>query len=1075
MAYKINPKRLFRRGLAFLTAMCLLAYGPVSGGGLKEAKAADTFNIDRGQHFNPLGVYYFGVLNDFNLHGTGYINVTETFGCDFGLPKTAFTRSEPGAFWSKSVQLYLLPAGEGITAENLAKAFNNEDGHIVIPVNSWSTTVSTDSGVFRYSCDNLNLNENDLPASGYYRMAALVYEKDIMSTDLGEGEALPVILTVSRKAFAFSNPADGGDPGEAPYEDPYEGAYTTLNVSVYADGELLDDTSVIVYSEEGQICFGTAPCAVPTGAGVALELRPGTTERYLKTIYRFPALSGGDPVISTVPEDGQIEIELEARGIGASIFGHVTDENGEPVSGAYVSASPKSDGAVSVGTYTDDDGYYNLADLYACEYVVSASKEQYRAVLKEIPEDDMKTKDEITADLVLKEKEAAFSLKFTGNIDEALYNIIMPEILNSGIALSYDVSGDFYWTATDTLSFISDTEEDTASEYRLFFSSDYIPADSLTVAHGTTAEVKLANLAGFRGSARYKNDQYGHPCVLVFDESGNLESDHYSEKDDLAFAVVLPEGETNCTYKAVCYGELTHNTVSDMSYDLMLKNDSSKLLFKDLTLNSGQVTDLGTLELDIYKLEQSSMALLSSVTVSGTAQSSGDVLKVAGHLEDLSSFKLIALRIYGYGTSEFDVTASVKPGSLVINGHVVDATYADNGGWTDLAKLITINEDITGPLDFSCSLSVFDVTDMTVCVEAEVQKEGREPERTKIGEFAASVFPVTLKTMHRTSTGIINCTGHASKNAEVKIWEGEKLLAATYADEHGKYRISVTLPTENDRSYHRLHATSDGHSTEDAVVCYDKNAASVESVALLGGSTTGSWTAHKGFSFEALVDNPEMLTEGSEFHVLCSDGTVVAIPVRHVEDERPYNGVDRSLFVSEEYPFGEKNLLPVKVWFVYSSGKTAANEVSSVSFYGTEAPVYAGGNGTGLSVAGEIIKDPVMNTLYDLVNDMASQLLMMFPQYAKLGAALEKIGIGEMVEIYNQVSEKLDANRKIATAEDEIRMLNFMEKVAAELPSDVDTRRFFGDSQSAKHEGARALDMIDRYRAQNECCQHDSD
>ncbi len=1072
MAGKLNLKQILRRIIAVISAFSILAYGPVPYGSLKEAKAAGNFYIEGSEYENPLSVYYFGVINSFNVHSTGYINVNDTFGCDFELPGTAFTRSDPSSVWGKTVRLYLIPAEEGNQAESFVQAYKDEVWNKIIPVNTWKSSISVSTERVGYSCDNLTLNTGNAPASGYYRFVALVYEEDPVSVDRDKSESLPVIMTISRKAFAFSNPADGGDPGEPPYEDPYEGTYTTLNVSIYAGGDLLEDTTVTVYDKDCQICYGMAPCVVPTNTEVALYLQPGLMEQYLENLFYFPKLKNGDPFITTVPEDGWVEINLEKRSIGAVVSGHVTDENGDPVENAYVSASTNNDMSFSTGTYTDKVGFYSLDGLYACEYLITASKDGYRAVSPVISEYDMNSNAEITTDIVLKEKNTAFSLRFKGIDDEALYNIVIPTLMYSGINLPNGVSGDMVWTDIDTLSFVPDSEVALRDMYTVKFDSEYILTDSITVANGSTAEVALANLAGFRGSVTYKDNKYGRPYVLLFDDEGEIFSNHMSISDNYVFPVVLPEGEKSHTYRSVFYGCLENSYTPDLNYDLMVATYPSELLKREITLEAGHITDMGEAEICVFDPNASTINLLSAITVSGTAQASGDILRVSGHIEDKEAFKLKGLRIYGYGSSERSVTAGYKDGSLVINGHVADASSKVTEDWTNLSKLITINEDVTGPFDFSCILSVYNVTDMVVRVEIDIEKDGVISNNVKVGDYSARVFPITLKTMHRTSTGVIKCTGHAIKEAPVKIWEGEKLLGMTYADSYGKYELSISLPMEGrDYSFHSIHATCDEHSTDDIVVYYDKNTTSVESVTLLGGSTTGSWTFNSAFGFEALVDNPEMITDDAEFNVLCSDGTVVAIPIAEEKACNPYNGVTRSLFVSERYRFGEKNLVPVKVWFVYSSGRNAASDVASLEFYGKEAPVYTGGAGEALntvtSIGGEIIAEPGKNVALDIVNELTAKLLQTVPQTLKLGAALEYIGIGELVEIYNQTSEAIDANRKRAMADDEMKLLRFMNRVSKELPSDVDTRRFDSEFRVAMDNGANAVDMIDRYREQS--------
>ncbi len=1067
MVQKIDKKRIIWRILAVITAACLFAYGPIPYGSLKEAKGAEDFYVDLGHGLKPLSINYFGVVNDFNVRGGAIINVNEPFGYDLTLPASAFTHSDPGSSWGGFVDIYLMPVGKNATAEGFVQAYMDNDGS-VIQVKPLEYTTVPNGETVDYSSDDLTFYDHSVPASGYYHMVALVYEKDYIKTELAEGEGIPVIMVISRRAFAFSNPTDGGNPGPSIYDDPYEGAYTILDVSVVAGGETLDDTAAIVYSSDGLICYGTAPCAVPAGIEVAVELRPGTGDRYLQAVYRFPSYANGEPYITTVPSDGHIEIYLEGQGIGAIVSGRVTDENGEPVTGAYVSASPNGDIGVSAMAYTDVDGFYSFVGLYVCDYTISASKKGLRAGSSIVYGYDMNTKTEVTRDFVLKNNESVFSLKIKGNADKALFNIIMPDILEGGISLDDCVSGEYLWTDTDTLSFMVNSEEDLREAYTLIFNTDYILEDSITVSSGSTAEVNLANIAGFRGFATYKDGRYGNPCVQLFDEAGERKSVYYIEKDDYAFAVVLPKGSDTCTYKTLSFGVLSRYNIPDAAYDLLITNYPTQLLSRDITLKSGQITDLGESELSVFEYNFSTLSVLSFATVTGTAQNPGDVLKITGHIEDTEPFTIKGLRVYGYSNSDYLLTAVYKENSLVINGHAVDASFEATGDWHDFSKLIKINEDITGPVDFTCSLSVHEIVDTIVRVEVDIKKDGINYNKVKVGDYSASVYPITLKAMHRTSTGMIKCSGHASKGSEVKIWEGEKLLGMAYANEVGKYEIMVMLPTEEKSySFHRLHATSEGNSTDEIVVYYDKDTTAVESIAFVGGSTTGSWTQTCSLGFEAIVDNPEMLTEDAEFNVMCSNGTVVAVPVASIEKCAPYNGVTRSRFVSEGYPFGENDLLPVKVWFVYSSGRNAASDTASISFSCEEAPVFADGGQSGLSLVGEAITDPALNVVYDIINGYVKNLIAMMPKYAQMSSALDVIGVGEMVELYNQISEQIGAESKRAEAQSDMSLLSFMSRVSRELPFDVDTTHFQNDMRVARESAANAMDMIDRYREQS--------
>ncbi len=1076
MDTKLRPRHLLRRILATFTIICILATVTNPLVPAQIAKAEENRIIleksPNRKYQNPLDVIYAGVLNDFNLNSTEYINVHDTFGCDFTLPVSAFTRSDPTSFLESSFDIFMIPASESISFENIIQIYTDSDINKLIPItwNQQKQGFDNDKNGFRCESDNLTFEEFlGLPASGYYRLIAFVYEENpyFMSKNNPQ-DPIPTILTVSRKAFAFTNPADGGDPGEAPYEDPYDGAYNTVNVSCYADGEKLNNTFVTVFSSDGQVSFGMAPCAVPVGIEVALDLYPIGEDSFLTEEYYFPRLKKGDPIITTVPANGEIVIDLEKIGIGAVVSGHVTDETGTPVANAYVSASRQDAFGYTTGIYTDDNGFYKLEGLYSTGYMINASKDNYVATSTNISHYDM-SRSEVNADFVLKEKQLAFSLKFTGNINEDLYNILLPELLQNSLYVNDNVSGDFTWSSIDTVSFVPDTEKDQRNEYTIVFDTDYVLEDSVRASSGATVEVPLANLAGIRGSATYKTGQYGHPRVILFDENGHPKYDFQSENDTYAFIAVLPEGENTKTYKAISYGAPYYSTFMDLNYDMLIDTYGSRVLKNSLTLESGKVTYMGTSELDVFDLNASSISILSSAGVSGTAQTSGDLLKVTGHIEDVEPFKLKALRIYGYNQEAGDqVYAAYKTNSLVINGHVVDTASEEKLNWTELAKVIRFNEDITGPFDFSCYLTVLDITEMKVRVAVDIEINGEVREDITVGEYAANVFPVTLKTMRRTCTGEIKCSGHAPKNAQVKIWEGERLLTIVESDSQGKYEAMVRLPTnDKDYSFHSIRATSEGHSTDEVIVYYDKETTAVENIALEGGRTSGVWTTKSDFGFEALVSNPEMMSDEGEFNILCSNGTMVAVPVASEDILKPYGEINRSLLKSTTYPFGEKKLVPVKVWFVYSSLKRGASEEASVRFQSEDKSVYAGSTQGAMDTVGEIIKAPAVNVTYDVVNGLAADLIRTYSKYPKLGDALDIIGIGDMVEVYNQVSEKIDVSKKQAMIEDDQKMLSFMNQVASNLPKDVDTGRYKNTAGVAREEGYQATQMMDEYRRQS--------
>ena len=940
---------------AFITALSLVT--SMVGDGFfafpSVAATGETTHIDGMEWNSAIDLYDAGLVRDFTLDSDNVLNVNDPYSEDdrftvhFNIPASVLAGSVVFG-----PELYLLP----VTSEDPEEAFiknykleHSAEQNDLYPINFGQKSVVTGNGSVDFTTDDAyfqyheyfyvddDLNDvydiySTVPPTGTYYIACMMYHTDMVSFD---GDTAPASFIIGGDTVYIDNPADLGGPEDTLISGNEEqGELIDLDIKVYAGDTEVTCADTIVYGSNG-VCYGFAPCKAHVGENITVTIRPTGWCEDLKYDYDFPQTRKGNELKITVPDDGQIVVNLPAHKKDITLSGYVYDENGDPLPGATVSAFSGGYTSTSFTGISDITGFYRIEGITASTGLnASASKKGCIPSIKSMDGSDITDGAELNADFDLKYKSEGFTVRITSDADPELIFEVTSLLENGTWSEVTDdagkiTNGDFVMTAYDTLVFYPDTEEDISDSYDLIIKSSYIKTESTKVSYGGVVELELKNLSGVKmyvpeGETAGK---YLHLCG--FGASGDICFSNSGKDRYVLKLFEIPQEEE--TMDIIGFSSDSKVGVRALSIGEIPDIIKTEAFNTKAEISAGSITDLGDVELP-FIAGRSRILDDSYVSATSSVQKEGDTIKVTGHIGSAGNDCTVkALRVYGWSPASTEYTALIMAGykenSLVINGAVAGAKLASSGEeYWNMGRLITFDEPVTGAFDFSCSLEVFEPASMIVIVEAEgTDRDGKEFKNELIGECPVSGIPVSLKTSARTAGGSIKCSGIGAPGSTVYIYSGDALVGTATADDYGTWETRVSIPiTKKSMTSVRLHASCNGSRTGECIVIYDPGHAAAEEIYLTSGidalPNTYTWAADSVFAAEAVVGNPEAMGDSGTFYIMCSDGTVISLEAKAGEQIKSVGNVNRQIFRSDTYDFGAKNLVPTKIWFTFDRG-----------------------------------------------------------------------------------------------------------------------------------------------------------
>lgn len=928
----MNKKKKWKKGLVIMLAATLMLQGNMADAGRSVtilAKAEETYQVQT-ESVDGTGIvveHLTGVIKvrDFSVSNVGgdsaIINVNDTFAIDLQMP------TDTNAYTKGHVLFFLVPYG----SENAAKDFADGLRYGIdyeqctrsygLSLESATTTSARFKSVLLNSYGIFEPPLLVIPSGAYYP-AAVVYEEDVMS----EAANSKASLVLGTKPVRVSNPEDGGYLGDEFYgveEEKQE--YVELNVTVYLEGEIYDNCRAVAYSEDLLTCYGNVPCKVIPGETVAISIVPEHPE--MGYTYNFGNIKNGSPYFVQVPEHGDVDVTVYPFTKGAEAYGRVCDENNQPLSNVTVSLEMKTAGTVSESVKTDTEGNYRFTGIYnGGDAVLRFSKDGYYLEDYIIPQSQLSEGNSISCNMTLKESEPVFSLTLPEDIDPSFAKVFRKEA--RAYLHVYDHTGNkeipgTFVTGEDGLSFLPEWGKNVEDSYVVNLEYPQLEMVSVTVNKNQSAELRV-NVGAVAFQAILGDNHYGYVTVEVIDGAGER-IDTKCELLKVTDEVLLPEG----SYQLLFYAAASQTRLNDEQYASIM--DAEHMV--TFSVENGKVTELGEMEVSFVNATgENPFAEKSFLTVPAEIKPSEELLTISGHIEaDSSDYKISSFRIYAINKADRgagqSVTAMYENGTLAVNGKLVSTSlYQDIIAHTYSAARIDLETPVDGVCDFSAKLRIREYTSMIVTVMVDAVVNGMTVRDISLGEYYVSSDKVTLNAFDTTATGEVYCYGFATPNSTVYLYDGSNLLTSVDVNQWGKWEAVVWFPRENDaftvvRTYsstHVLKAVCDGEESAPLTVYFNSDCAALSGIYLLneGERLTDSyvWNKYTRMSCEADVQNADRISEDPVFHVLCSDGTMLEFPAKKGETSSCL-GIPITTYYSETFNYGEKNLLPVKVWF----------------------------------------------------------------------------------------------------------------------------------------------------------------
>ncbi len=945
----------FKRVIAFSLIICMVVSVIGFNGLIVQSYAAvgDTYQIEGTDSNNPVSLTDGGFLKTFTVNGGNNLILKEsysqadTFTVDIAVPNEMIN----GVM--ADISLFLMPAASDDLSEEFVKNYRlenkaTENNLHRIWYSTQTTTSESDSDITEFTTDSAffdwheymyvddNWNEviamdGDLPPTGKYFPVCVFYESNV--TSYSSGETIPATFIIGAKPIYVQNSVPvNSDAGSSYIPDEQDdvdmGVY--LDVDVYAGDEELKYVKTLVYC--GDVCYGYAPCRASVGDEITLSITPVGANNAYRYKYIFPSREYGNELKVTVPEDGHIEVDLQPF-VDCTISGYVYDINKKPVAGAVVSAALNDYADTSFSAYTDSEGYYIIEDCIGAGGIcLTASKEGCYTSEYMIPASEVTDGAELSHDFTLDYKTDAFKICFTGDADsEIKYQAALRCLDTEWVAVKdgsgEEISGEFKLKDADLIAFYPDKEPGGSGKYTLDIKSNLVQEDTVDVSYGKQADLTLNNLAAIIITPTI--DPLGiYTHFTGFGTDGETIY-NYNGYDGEIFAMFPIEGNEE-VIRLIGYTSEIHSGFMVSNINEIPTAILSDCYDEKITLNSGKVTVLEGITIP-HRIGISEYLDLSYFSADSQVTDEGDTISVSGHIDSSQGdIKITALRIYGWSEASSDyyalLTAVYKDNSLVIDGAPAEATLTESGDFIDINRKLTLANTYEGPIDFACKLETKVASDMKIVVQADFIMDGTEYTSELVGTSSVSGVPVSIKTSARSASGTVKCSGIAKANKLVEVWCGSSLLGSAMADKYGMWELCVHLPIGViDSTSYRIHATCSGYSTGDCIIMYDREAAAAEEIYLVSEGEVQSdvyvWNDNATYGFEAVVSNPSAVRENAEFYVMCSDGSVISLDAMQGEMLSPENGVSRQIFYSREFEFGNKGLMPVKVWFTYSAAK----------------------------------------------------------------------------------------------------------------------------------------------------------
>lgn len=746
----------------------------------------------------------------------------------------------------------------------------------------WSAPESLFSwNMYRESPGMLELIKYDpydyaLP-SGLYSPVVVYFMEDYIRNDNSRG-----YLMFSNKVIRLNNSKDGGYISDDyyGYEDLTE--YVDLQVKVDVDGVVLDNDEVraTVYDAMGRkgTCYGIAPCKVPVGDKVSIKIEPIYGADVLKYKYHFPK-EEEDFYSCEVPASGVVEYYVDYAGRTVNVYGQikapVLTSTGETmitgIGGVSVSFTQKINGNTnSYVAITDSAGYYTVGLKGGIETKVCIDNKFFESYTGVISKDKLGF-NEYVYDIELSEKAK----------EEGTNN-------NGGLSAVLEGEGEAVYDATAIL-----------------FDSE-----------GKMVEYGRVTVGGSEENSSFGNVSFeaaeGEYTLVAFDDS-NRASDFISTLDGVKNVLT-----------------------DDEIVRVEINKDNGNEIVK------GSVRKLLPITVPRTKRENAILSPISEKSyINVPAEFSGtkEPISVSGHIE-CTTGNIETKRLYIYLESDYSKSSYLiaagkyAENSLIVNQKVADA---DTEKTNITLSTVSFNETIQGNTDFSFRFEPTIESDIVVRVVADLVVDGTKCDGLEVGTATINGKKVTIEAPEKT-TGSLPLKGKAPSHNEVKVYDNGSFIGETQADSYGTWEMLVTLPktSEGRKTAHQLTARCDGDESEAVNVICDPEAAVLRGIYMISEGNvlpnTYVWTSGIEIAFKAIYENMPV-TDSLSIFVLCSNDTMIELPASYVEkkDEYGYYGDDSATYITEKYPFGAVNLVPVKAWAVIGSEDEEINETVRAS------------------------------------------------------------------------------------------------------------------------------------------------